>query len=82
MVAVVVAIGTEAGPELDIEAGIFAVEAEPLPEHSTRTSAVESRNAAAADGVEGGEGPGYSSHSASRSWHQETCDGVFSGLLP
>jgi len=60
------------------------VEAVPLLEHSTRTFAEVSRVAAVAlvDGVEGGGGPEYSSHSALQHWHRETCDGVAAEPLP
>jgi len=66
------------------------VEAVPL-EHSTHTSAVvpqvvvaaaAAAAAAAADGVEDDDELACSSHSASPDWHQETCYGAFSGLLP
>ena len=86
MVGIEVGIGTEAGPEFDIAVGISVVEAVPL-EHSTHTSAVVPQvvvaaAAAAADGVEDDDELECSSHSASPDWHQETCYGAFSGLLP
>lgn len=85
MVGIEVGIGTEAGLEFDIGVGISVVEAVPL-EHSTHTSAVVPQvvvaAAAAADGVEDDDELECSSHSASPDWHQETCYGAFSGLLP
>ena len=82
MVGIEVGIGTEAGLEFDIGVGISVVEAVSL-EHSTHTSAVVPQVvAAAADGVEDGDELACSSHSASPDWHQETCYGAFSGLLP
>ena len=86
MVGIEVGIDTEAEPEFDIAVGISVVEAVPL-EHSTHTSAVvpqvvAAAAAAAADSVEDGDELACSSHSASPDWHQETCYGVFSGLLP
>jgi hypothetical protein len=82
VVGIEVGIGTEAGLEFDIGVGISVVEAVPL-EHSTHTSAVVPQVvAAAADGVEDDDELACSSHSASPDWHQETCYGAFSGLLP